>query len=315
MTDLPETSGIIVWDSLVILGGSANDPMISVYDVSGKLLAACLRKGRGPGETAQLLRLSPGDDATFQAAVDPESVFLYRFDSIAAGNRLPHRIYALPPGNHAFPAATHIGSGKLLYVGRQPRDANSKRYCIFDTNAGTVRPFGDYPSDDRAIREYPTDDNSKLTAYQGFPVLKPDRSKAVVIFYYAEGFEILDVCDPGVRKSVFYQYPQVDLAYIPEFKIHVVKRREDSFRGFLNAWCSDNAIYVLHSGKRFSDPSYGTGRYILKYDWDGEPLCLYRLDRAVSCFALDETESFLFAVSSGEDAVELLRYRMEGVCP
>lgn len=181
-------------------------------------------------------------------------------------------------------------------------------FCIFENRNLTV---GEYPAEDVSIEKFPTENNCKLNAYQGTPVLKPDRSKSVVTYYYAVGFDIIDLETLRLEQSLFYQYPQVEASYIPELKTHAIKRDMNSLRGFLDAWCSDDFIYFLYSGKTFSDPNHTAGKYILKYNWSGEPLCLYELDRDIACFALDKDETTLYAGLSEEESSRIICYSLK----
>lgn len=51
-------SDIIVTDSLLIVGEPQANPMVSLYDLSGRCLSRFLQKGRGPGETLNLMKVS-----------------------------------------------------------------------------------------------------------------------------------------------------------------------------------------------------------------------------------------------------------------
>lgn len=312
VSGLSDPQNMVLMDSLLFIRESKNDPMLWAYGLSGECHASFLRKGRGPGETSNLLRICPCNKDTFQASVDPESTFVYRIDSVLNGGKLPAEQYHLPTGSFALSPVITCGEGRLLYIGRVTGDANETRFCMYDTATEKIYPFGSYPAGDKEIAEYPADDYSKLTAYQGDISLKPDGTKAVVIYFYAVGLDILDLQRPEIETSVFYRYPQVELNYIPAVKANVVKREIDGYRGFKDVWCSDDHIYVLYTAKRFAE-AYNTGCHILKYDWKGNPLCMYRLDREVSCIALDREETRLYAAYADETEARIICYEMKQI--
>lgn len=159
--------------------------------------------------------------------------------------------------------------GMFLYVGRNQDDdgPNMHRFCIWQEETGKIETFGTYPADGRIIDKLPADDFSRPTAYHGTAELSPDRSKAVVTYYYAVGFDILDLPGCRISNSVFYQYPQVESVTIPQLKVQAVRRVPESFRGFLDCSCNNEHIYVLYSAKKFSEADCNIGSYILKYDW------------------------------------------------
>ncbi len=302
--------GIIVSDSLIYVTEFRNDPMLSLYSRSGKPIAQFLRKGRGPGETSNLLRTSSYNDTIVQVSVDPESVFLYDRNDLMQGNLLPYATYQLPKGNYAFSTILKYGKDDFLYSGKVSNTTHDceTRFCVYHAATDTIDTFGEYPTEDTEIDKLPAEDYSRVTAYQGEPILKPDHSKAAVMYFYAVGFDIVDLEKLAIETSVFYQYPRVEAAYIPQIKANAIRRNPDTLRGFLDGWCSDEHIYLLYSGKKFSEPDYSVGRYILQYDWNGKPICCYILDREVGCFASDKAESCIYAGFSDETGGCILRY-------
>lgn len=202
--------------------------------------------------------------------------------------------------------------GMFLYVGRNQDDdgPNMHRFCIWQEETGKIETFGTYPADDRIIDKLPADDFSRPTAYQGTAELSPDRSKAVVTYYYAVGFDILDLPGRRISNSVFYQYPQVESVTIPQLKVQAVRRVPESFRGFLDCCCNNEHIYVLYSAKKFSEADCNIGSYILKYDWAGTPLCIYKLDCPASCFTIDSEETVIYAAVQDENGASVVSYDM-----
>ena len=305
-------SDIIVSDSLLIVGEPQANPMVSLYDLSGRCLSRFLQKGRGPGETLNLMRVSLYSPSSIQAAVDPEAVYVYDMDELLKGEPLPQREYHFPADVHAFPSIAMCSDGLFLYVGRNQDDdgPNMHRFCIWQEGTGEIETFGTYPADDRIIDRLPADDFSRPTAYQGTAELSPDRSKAVVTYYYAVGFDILDLPGRRISNSVFYQYPQVESVTIPQLKVQAVRRVPESFRGFLDCCCNNEHIYVLYSAKKFSEADSNIGSYILKYDWAGTPLCIYKLDCPASCFTIDSEETVIYAAVQDENGASVVSYDM-----
>ncbi len=312
MTHLIDPSGILVTDSLFVISQPGGSPMISLYDLSGRCLQSFLHRGRGPGETTNLLRTSLHSPSSIQVSVASERVYIYDIESLLNGNLLPKSTYKLPGNTYAFPSISMVSDNDFLYVGKNlPEDqSGERRFCIYHENTDKVESFGAFPEEDRSIEEFPKDDFSRHTAYQGIPILSPDRTKAVVIYFYAVGLDILDLEEYQIDTSVFYQYPQVESVKIPELDVYVVRRIPESLRGFIDCWCNNEHIYVLYSGKKFTDTSYSTGNYILKYDWMGMPLCIYKLDQSTSCFTIDNDETFIYAVVQDETSSSIMRYEM-----
>ena len=226
---------------MFIVSEPDRDPMISSYDRAGNRLRGFLHKGHGPGETRDLLRISLYSNPVVQAPVDPETVFLYELDGLSDGNALPCAEYRLPAGNYAFSSIHAFAENKVLYAGKSTRHRNGsdRRFRIYDADSDELLAFGDYPPEDAAA-----------------------------------GFDIADLEKAAIERSVFYRYPSIEAIYVPQLKVHAIRRDPDAPSGFPDGWCSDESLYLLHSGKTFSVTDYSAGKYILKFDWSGTPVYL-----------------------------------------
>lgn len=299
---------IVIIDSLVIANERDSDPMIVRFNMSTQSSDKFLRKGRGPGETTNLLSVRAYGDSLIQASVDPETLFIY--DIYDIDKRLPIEIISLKQGSYAFSTITKTGTGDLIYCGKDPENKKSDntRFCIYEPRTDSVYCFGEYPSEDNGIKDIPAEDFSRPTAYQGNIIVKPDNSKAVAIYLYAVGFDIINIEERSVLLSKFYQYPQITTTWIPDLNINAVRRIPEAYRGFIDSFCSNEHIYFLYSGKTFNESNYSSGRHILKYDWNGKPVCHYILEEDVDTFAMDKNEENIYATKIDEEAGYLIRY-------
>lgn len=62
--------------------------------------------------------------------------------------------------------------------------------------------------------------------------------------------------------------------------------------------------------KKFSEADCNIGSYILKYDWAGTPLCIYKLDCPASCFTIDSEETVIYAAVQDENGASVVSYDM-----
>jgi hypothetical protein len=310
-SDLLTPSRIVVLDSLVFASEWQSDPMIVCYDMETQTINRFLRKGRGPGEVSNLLRLYAGGDSTIQATVDPGGLFIYNKADIRNAV-MPDEIISLKEGYSAFNSIVKAGPGSVIFMGKDPENTKSPktRFCIYDLKTDRVHCFGEYPSRDENVKNIPAEDFSRQTAYQGDVVVRPDGSRAVAFYLYAVGFDIIDIKERTVVQSKFYQYPTVSSEYIPEIQANVIRRVPESYRGFINAFCSNDYIYFLYTDKTFGEADSTTGRHILKYDWDGNPVCHYVLDEEVNSFTMDKSEENLYATRIDENSGYLIRYKI-----
>jgi len=224
---------------------------------------------------------------------------------------MPTEIVHLKRGYIAHASIAKLDDEKLIYSGKDPYDerTNHTRFSIFNFLSDSVYCFGEYPSEDKEIDKIPSTGYNRLTAYQGNITVKPDKRKAVMIYYYAVGFDIIDITTQTIAISKMYQYPMVDLLTIPNTNIQGIKNNSESYRGFIDLFCNDYFIYVLYSDKTFEE-NYREGRHILKYDWDGNPVCRYILSEEISSFTIDKYEKNLYATRNDEEFGYIIRYQM-----
>ena len=140
--------------------------------------------------------------------------------------------------------------------------------------------------------EYPAFDESKQTAYQGHLVISPDCTKAVFVFYYAIGFDVLDLGAHTVR-HFFWKHPQVNIQYIDMLSVNLVKGTDGWQRGFCDAGVTDKHIYLLYKN---TDASF-----VLVYDWDGEPVKAYSFEEEVIKIFVEPTGTKLYTLSIDEN--------------
>lgn len=309
--DLVNPKHLAVSDSFVLFKEDTDSTTVALYDTSGNHITNFLWKGRGPGETTNTLDVSFYNDKVIQAFVYLESIYLYEIEKLLAGDGMPYMTYALSQGDYASSTMIQCGLDSLFYIGKNPEaEVNNTRFCLRDMRNDVLSVFGEYPKKDDKIAEVPEDDYSRPTAYQGRPLLKPDHTKIVVPYYYAVGFDVVDVKNQSVEYSKFYQYPGVECKYIPQIKATVVKSDEEKYRGFLDVCCSDNSVYFLFSSKKLGDPSCSEGRYVLKYSWEGKPECCYVLDSEVAYIAIDRDEKYLYVCRHDINGSTIDRYSL-----
>ncbi len=298
-----------ICNSFMLFRENSDSTTVALFDTSGNHIINFLWKGRGPGETINTLDVSFYNDEIIQASVHPESVFLYDVKQLLSGVKMPDKVLSLDQGEYASSTIIRCAEDVLFYVGKDiNNEVNNTRFCFRNMQDDALYPFGEYPEEDINIADFPQEDYSKQTAYQGRPVLKPDHTKIVVPYYYAVGFDIIDMNKRAVEYSNFYQYPGVECTYIPQIKASVVKRNPEKYRGFLDACCSDKSIYFLFSSKRMKDSSNAMGRYVLKYNWDGKSECCYVLDREIFSIAIDKDEQHLYVCSHDIEGGTIDRY-------
>lgn len=73
--------------------------------------------------------------------------------------------------------------------------------------------------------------------------------------------------------------------------------------GFSDITVSEDRVYALHSGKTYNESGrdFYTCNELLVFDWDGNLLNTYMLDKSAVGVSYDEGENVLYAVSNVPD--------------
>lgn len=268
-----------------------------------------LSRGNGPNEALNVINLSfyLKENNFLQAFVSPEMIHLYNMADMANSEVRPFQEIKMAEGQYAYSSAFLIGQEEVFYAGKKDEN-DTCRYCVYDFKKDSLYSYGTFPREDLNCQNFPTTDSSRQLAYQGHFVTSPDGKKLFFYFYYALGFEIIDIENRKIDFSKFYQYPDVAINHIPQLGINKLSCNPDSYRGFLDASATENHIYVLYADKHFNE-DYSSGSHVLEYDWYGNPLKHYKLDVEVTSISIDEEENYLYCTTNEEDG-RIIKYEI-----
>lgn len=291
----------------IILKVSSEEQQACLMDFSSNSRHYFLARGRGPGETTNLLDISFYDEHTVQASVDPESVMLFDVDSLMNGKTAPEFVYKLADGHYAFPNIVKLPES-VLYCGKNTgSSSNSTNYCIEEVGSGSIRGFGPFP-DDEITNSIPSNDYSLQTAYQAKIRTSPDNKRAVAYYFYILGFEILDTEKADVVSSRLYSPLGAKVTQNEILKASLVTRDPDAMRGFLDVAVTERYIYLLSSLKRFNEEDYNKGRDIFRFLWDGRPDKHFQLKFPTGSIAVSSDDKVLYAIKNETDHDALVKY-------
>lgn len=277
-----EPFGFAVRDSIAFFYSSmmGEDQLLAVNMNDNKRYTA-LKIGRGPGEAIHVNSIALSGD-TLNVEAEPEMTLQYRIDRIPETLLKPFNVIEHPGV---------LGRGEMTaFLHNYDDPENSTMYASIPRNDSTVVFWGKFPEGDKM--EYPAFDESKQTAYQGHLVISPDCTKAVFVFYYAIGFDVLDLGEHTVR-HFFWKHPQVNIQYIDMLSVNLVKGTDGWQRGFCDAGVTDKHIYLLYKN---TDASF-----VLVYDWDGEPVKAYSFEEEVIKIFVEPTGTKLYTLSIDEN--------------
>lgn len=294
-----EPFSLIYHDSLWITYNSyMGENQIFVYDEQTQTQYAFLKKGRAYGEAVHINSIQIYNDSLF-VNIDPDKIFVYPFNS------LRHNLVHMPACVFDGIKGLYLGNGQSMSIPAFPQPVAEKMYGVYSRDCVPAF-FGDYPVDDEV--KYPDHDYSRQTAYQGQMYLSPDGEKALNVFHYAVGFDIIDINRRTVD-HVFWKYPQVSVEYVDLFKANFVKAIPERERGFVSGCARQNGFYLLYDLIQTSGLNES---HIFKYAWDCTPLHHYLIKgHRILCFYINDEEDRLYTVEESANSTYMyLSYKL-----
>lgn len=172
---------------------------------------------------------------------------------------------------------------------------NEKRFIIFDSNLKVINHLPGYP----AYSEIENNDLVKALNYLSEIRIKPDNSKMVIGSYIGGIFEIFDLDKiPDtislIKRSTFH-LPQFEIAKDIHKNLYCT---ENTIYGFENIFVTDNFIYALYfdQNKESNFPNR-----ILVFDWDGEVVKQYIIDKALHGLCVDEVNFKIYGMAYSDE--------------
>lgn len=177
----------------------------------------------------------------------------------------------------------------LTFLGAGAYDSRSKIEEV-DLRSGKVT--GALGSFDNVPKDIPF--NSWKNAYESFLFTRPTGDKSVLACRFADQVEVFDL---KTKKSRLIKGPdkyEAALDPIVVSGMDMAQRNENTRFAFLNGMTTQNYIYLLYSGHHEGE-HINTGKYIYVYDWEGNPIKKFQVDRYITCFTISNDDKMMYA--------------------
>ncbi|MCG9900808.1 MAG: TolB-like 6-bladed beta-propeller domain-containing protein [Hydrotalea sp.] len=165
--------------------------------------------------------------------------------------------------------------------------STNKKFTLFDLekNQETFQ-FGEYYSKNK---NQVVNDAIKQSN-EGFIYLKPDGSKALCTFKFSDQFEIINIEDRSIK--LVQGYHKFEPAFLNEITSFMQRTEETRF-GFINAYVTDDFIYLLFSGERHDTDRKNLGNTIYIYNWNGELSKILKLGSFISALTVTDSQKII----------------------
>ena len=304
--DLYTPRDIIMVDSLIIIGDINQSELYHRYLINGnniEELSGFGKEGEGPNEFYMAFALHYTNDRL--------SIYnkgFLRYQILNKSDLLSSDIESyMETKSVKNSAAFHelIELENDLYFGT---GTFRKGMFAFYSNDSIVHSDIPYPKDNiNTINE------QKGMVYQGFIAKQPYVNKIAFAGFYGQVFEIFSYENYNIKR-VFS-----DIIELPSYK---PTESENSLEanytvenkiGYFMTSVTDKYIYALFCGKNYNDNRIDYANTIFVYDWDGNRIKKYLLDKDLSCICVNNEDSKIYGLHTDpeDDLVKIVCYNIE----
>lgn len=294
---LGKIDGIQSNDSSLIVFDAHSGKSYTLFDLmTGKYIGRFGEIGQGPGEIP-LGCIGQLNNNTYTAhLLSAGFIAQYRMDSLRTNiNSKPKTstkiqfqfgdVYlskAIPLNDSTFMGAG-VYNGKYQYVlfnnKNQILDYSTEVYNTYDQN------FNRY---------------HKMISSEGTLRKSPSKNRFVYSLYYSDNLDIFEIADNKINiiKLIRERNPLLEPKQNGTFV--TANPNLDCPIGYIDIAVGDSNIYALHSNQKAT--SQYSSDIIRVFDWDGNPVKVYKLDKQAYFISINEKLNKLYAAIKNEEA-------------
>jgi hypothetical protein len=288
----------IVNNYLILLDRKSKKPFHLVDLITEKYLGSFIKKGQGPNEVHVPWTISKIDNESFLAYdVAGKKILGLHIDSLLNGRK---PIFEKKINEKGFCSSIQIVNDDIYYTS----DLNStNRLFKINSLTGKEEAFGTLLKNYKNIS-----DINFGQACRAIMSYNNDNNKFVVAYKLAPFFEIYNLKN-NEQKSILTIdnfspiYREVDSEGYTRFAT-----TKETRLGIINISLSKNYIYLLYSGEKMHDHIMDVGNKIMVFDYGGNPVTFYQLDKNLSSFAV-YNDSIIYGIHNDIKA-ELIKFNI-----
>lgn len=296
-------------DSCLLVFDYHSGKSFSVFDIdSGKMIARFGTIGQGANEI-QLGAYGDLEGNKFYIHYDQTGyIGRYVIDSLYSNKDFPPVCvakYKIPEAQYsriiAMNDSTFLGAGTY----------NSKyQYLLFDKNNNVI---------DYAVKIYNAEENNlneyhKFLSNQGKLRKRPGKNQFVYSINYSSDIDFCEVSDNKIRLIKPLRLKKPEYEPWQDGKYNRMIPLDDNVIGYIDIAPTDKYVYALYTNKKIRENGVGnelSSNIILVFDWEGNPIKQYKIDREAFYIAVDKASRKLYAaVINQNDGWSIVFYNL-----
>lgn len=278
--------GMFISDNYLIVCDLEKDTIFSFFELpSCRFVEGKGLKGRGPNE---LLNVNPQTISTKDNGLSLYDSGTATIKRISFDNgfkiieSIPlHSSTHSPFGINCF---IELGDDIFCFLNDAEKDTE---YVLQNNITGSKEEFGLYPN----LTNNYADPVERMFTYLKGNAAKPDQSLFVSFYHYFKFFRIFNA-NGEILKEIS--------VHVEPYNKHYSSNTDENLVFYGQPKVSDNYIYVFCANRKPKEPSKGTTE-LQVWDWDGNPIAKYELDKTLSHFVVSEEYNKIYAVNVFEE--------------
>ncbi|MBI9064842.1 MAG: hypothetical protein JEZ14_22845 [Marinilabiliaceae bacterium] len=301
--DIGEHVDMLLIDSVLIINEMSNEYIYRLFNINnGNLIKNCIKRGSGPNEMIFPRAISYYKDDLFTSYSNSRNELLYfSLNDLLNGDDHFYRSQEIDMQTsfRGYP----INDSLIICTGMYEKG----RYGLYDIKNKDGSVKYDYPSDQKHEEE---SDLLKGMVFQGEITMHPNRNMFAHASLAACELEIFSIGKNDFERDFQKVY------FLPNYTVRDNRYKLDKSNklGFMSMISTDSFLCVLYSGR--STKEFGmecfSSNALLIYDWSGNPIIHFELDRQIKDITIDNENMIIYAYSinqySGEP--EIISYEL-----
>lgn len=296
---------IEVTDSLILIGNMKGEPILEIYDVSGRLITKTLKRGKKMDQVKVIggIQISSNSDNFYiydllgskilslaknlnRVNTDTTPKQIFKIDSLNKYN-----YYKLLRTKYDY----FIGESKIL----------NGRIVVLDKKAKPLSYYLKFPPKESSITS-----QANINIYSSDLILSPNGNHLGLVTLNCDRINLLKV-NPNGLDSVWSAYSSIpnDIHFEKEGEYMNYYLTSKTKRGYIDLAATDKYFFSLYSGNSVGNKDKEFINVVRVVSWDGKIRFELIPDRSIKRIAVSNDNKILYAITENKNGFpEILKF-------
>jgi hypothetical protein len=318
---LGKPKNLVVADSAVIVVNSdaLNDSLVSIFNLSGKLVKSCMYRGQGSLDVLDIsnVQYSGLDNSLYVMDIPFASCKIFRISNYLNPGTEVEKVMSTASNDSVMPSggAVRLSNGQIVAGNANPAGL----VAIIGNDGNSTRLFGHVP--EKSLIDSRLSDFGNSTIYHPFVAVSPNGNFAAFYYDVSDMHLIIKVVDNKTVMNFTEGEPATGIALTevaPGVCVGAVTG--ETFCNTQGISLSNRYIYQLYIGLLtedlektdfFRDAKHYGANTVKVLDCEGNHIKTITLDRWATALAVSPDDKYLYTLTqSSENGYAVLRYEL-----